>query len=44
MTDTVTAFGRTGQTNEMLLFGPGGMGMFGGREGMPGMPGLPGRE
>jgi hypothetical protein len=26
----------------MLLFGPGGMGMFGGREGMPGMPGLPG--
>ena len=42
MTDTVTAFGRTGQTNEMLLFGPGGMGMFGGREGMPGMPGLPG--
>jgi hypothetical protein len=42
MSDTVTAFGRTGQTNEMLLFGPGGMGMFGGREGMPGMPGLPG--
>ncbi len=42
MSDTVTAFGRTGQTNDMLLFGPGGMGMFGGREGMPGMPGLPG--
>ena len=42
MTDTVTAFGRTGQTNEMLLFGPGGMGMFGGREGMPAMSGLPG--
>ncbi len=42
LSDTVTAFGRTGQTNEMLLFGPGGMGMMGGREGMPGMPGLPG--
>ncbi len=42
MSDTVTAFGRTGQTNEMLLFGPGGMGMFGGREGTPGMAGLPG--
>ncbi len=42
MSDTVTAFGRTGQTNEMLLFGPGGMGMFGGREGMPGVAGLPG--
>jgi hypothetical protein len=42
LSDTVTASGRTGQTNEMLLFGPGGMGMFGGREGMPAMAGLPG--
>ncbi len=39
LSETVTAFGRTGQTNEMLLFGPGGD--FGMRGGMPGMPGLP---
>lgn len=42
LSETVTAFGRTGQTNEMLLFGPGGDGMFGGREGMTGIPGMPG--
>jgi trimeric autotransporter adhesin len=39
LSDTVTAFGRTGQTNENLLFGPGGD--FGMRGGMPGMPGMP---
>ena len=43
MSDTVTAFGQTGQTNEMMLFGPGGEGLFGGqRDGMPGVPGMPG--
>ncbi len=43
MSDTVTAFGQTGQTNEMLLFGPGGQGMFGDRGDMPGgIPGMPG--
>jgi len=42
LSDTVTAFGRTGQTNDMLLFGPGGEGLFGGRDGMPGIPGVPG--
>ncbi len=47
LSETVTAFGRTGQTNEMLLFGPGGdgFGMRGGTPGMPGMPeGMPGSE
>jgi hypothetical protein len=42
LSDTVTTFGRTGQTNEMLLFGPGGEGLFGGREGMSGVAGMPG--
>jgi hypothetical protein len=43
MSDTVTAFGQTGQTNEALLFGPGGEGMFGGqRDGAQGIPGMPG--
>jgi len=46
LSETVTAFGRTGQTNENLLFGPGGeFGMRGGMPGMPGMPeGMPGSE
>ncbi len=42
LSETVTAFGQTGQTNDMLLFGPGGEGMFSGRDGMPGAPGTPG--
>jgi trimeric autotransporter adhesin len=46
LSETVTAFGRTGTTNESLLFGPGGdFGMRGGMPGMPGMPeGMPGAE
>jgi hypothetical protein len=43
MSDTVTAFGQTGQTNEMMLFGPGGEGLFGGQRGdAQGIPGMPG--
>jgi hypothetical protein len=42
MSDTVTAFGSTGQTNDLLLFGPRGDGMFGGPNGQPGTPGMPG--
>ena len=46
MSDTVTAFGQTGQTNESMLFGPGGEGLFGGQrgdaQGIPGMPGTGG--
>jgi trimeric autotransporter adhesin len=46
LSETVTAFGRTGQTNDTLLFGPGGdFGMRGGMPGMPGMPeGMPGSD
>jgi trimeric autotransporter adhesin len=46
LSETVTAFGRTGQTNDALLFGPGGdFGMRGGMPGMPGMPeGMPGAD
>jgi trimeric autotransporter adhesin len=44
LAESVTAFGKTGQTNEMLLFGPGFDG-FGGRDGaVAGIPGVPGTE
>lgn len=36
MSDTVTAFGSAGQTNEMMLFGPRGDGLLGGLPGQPG--------
>jgi hypothetical protein len=42
MSDTVTAFGQTSQTNDALLFGPGGEGMFGQRGDAQGIPGMPG--
>ncbi len=42
LSDTVTAFGSTGQTNDLMLFGPRGDGMFGGSDGQPGMPGAQG--
>jgi trimeric autotransporter adhesin len=48
LSQSVAAYGSSGQTNEMMLFGPGREGMFGGgREGTPGVPGapmLPGEE